>query len=126
MKVIHTQNASLPLGHYSQAIVHNGLVYVSGQLPIDPKEPERVIESVDDQTLQVLHNMQAILEAAGSDKTQVLKATVFITDLSIWARVNQVYAAFFGQHQPARSAVPVTGLPKGFCVEIDFIAACSS
>ena len=122
MEIITTDLAAEPLGHYSQAIVHNGLVYVSGQLPIDPNDPSMFLETVEDQTLQTLKNLQAVLEAADSDKSLVLKSTVYISDISIWAQVNQVYASFFGDHRPARSAVPTKNLPKGYLVEIDVIA----
>ncbi|MAQ64476.1 MAG: enamine deaminase RidA [Acidimicrobiaceae bacterium] len=123
MDIIDTELAAKPLGHYSQAIVHNGLVYVSGQLPIDPNDESRFLETVEDQTLQTLKNVQAVLAAANSDKSLVLKATVYISDISIWAQVNQVYTSFFGDHLPARSAVPTKNLPKGYLVEIDVIAA---
>jgi 2-iminobutanoate/2-iminopropanoate deaminase len=123
MEIISTELASKPLGHYSQAVVHNGLVYVAGQLPIDPQDESRFLETVEDQTLQTLKNLQAVLEAANSDKSLVLKATVYISDISIWAQVNEVYASFFGDHKPARSAVPTKNLPKGYLVEIDVIAA---
>ncbi len=122
MEIITTDLAAEPLGHYSQAIVHNGLVYVSGQLPIDPNDPSMFLETVEDQTLQTLKNLQAVLEAANSDKSLVLKSTVYISDISIWAQVNQVYASFFEDHRPARSAVPTKNLPKGYLVEIDVIA----
>ena len=123
MDIIDTELAAKPLGHYSQAIVHNGLVYVSGQLPIDPKDESRFLETVEDQTFQTLKNVQAVLAAANSDKSLVLKATVYISDISIWAQVNQVYSSFFGDHKPARTAVPTKNLPKGYLVEIDVIAA---
>jgi len=123
MEIISTELASKPLGHYSQAVVHNGLVYVAGQLPIDPQDESRFLETVEEQTLQTLKNLQAVLEAASSDKSLVLKATVYISDISIWAQVNEVYASFFGDHKPARSAVPTKNLPKGYLVEIDVIAA---
>ena len=122
MEIITTDLAAEPLGHYSQAIVHNGLVYVSGQLPIDPKDPSIFLETVEEQTLQTLTNLQAVLKAANSDKSLVLKSTVYISDISIWVQVNQVYASFFGDHRPARSAVPTKNLPKGYLVEIDVIA----
>ncbi|MBH38314.1 enamine deaminase RidA [bacterium] len=122
MDIIQTDLAAEPLGHYSQAITHNGLVYVSGQLPIDPQDSSLFLETVEDQTLQTLKNVQAVLEASNSDKSLVLKSTVYISDISIWAQVNQVYASFFGDHRPARSAVPTKHLPKGYLVEIDVIA----
>ena len=81
MKPISTQNAPKPAGHYSQAIVHNGLVYVSGQLPIDPKTGEKMLGPIEEQTAQVLRNVQAILEAAGSKIEQVLKVTIYIPDM---------------------------------------------
>ena len=99
------------------------MVYVAGQLPIDPQDESRFLETVEEQTLQTLNNLQAVLEAANSDRSLVLKATVYISDISIWAQVNEVYASFFGDHKPARSAVPTKNLPKGYLVEIDVIAA---
>ncbi len=122
MNIIQTNNAAQPLGHYSQAVVHNGLVYVSGQLPIDVNNPDEYIETVEDQAQQALINLQEVLKAANSDKSKVLKVTMYISDISIWAQVNQVYAQFFGDHKPARSAVPTKHLPKGYLVEIEAIA----
>ncbi len=123
MEIIHTEKAANPLGHYSQAVVHNGLVYVSGQLPIDPEDETLFLETVEEQTIQTLKNVQAVLEGANSDKSLVIKSTVYISDISIWAQVNQVYAEFFGDHKPARAAVPTKHLPKGYLVEIEVIAA---
>ena len=123
MQIIDTENAAKPLGHYSQAVVHNGLVYVSGQLPINPKDEAEFLETVEDQTLQTLKNLEEVLKASDSDISLVLKATVYISDISIWAQVNHVFSTFFGSHKPARSAVPTKALPKGYLVEIDAIAA---
>ena len=122
MKVIFTENAPKPAGHYAQAIVHNNTVYVSGQLAIDPKTGERRLDSIEEETLQVLKNLSAILEAAGSDITKVLKTTLFIADADLWGQVNAVYGQFFGDHRPARAAVPTKDLPFGFRVEIEAIA----
>jgi len=122
MKLIETDNAPLPLGHYSQAIVHNDLVYVSGQLPINTENPDQPVGSIEAQTRLTLENLEAVLKAAGSSKDKVLRATIYITDLAIWGQVNATYAEFFGNHKPTRSAVPVTSLPKGFSIEIDAIA----
>lgn len=122
IKTITTPNASAPLGHYSQAITHNGLVYVSGQLPIDPKNPDAPIGDITDQTKKTLANLKAVLEAANSDLNHVLKVTIFISDISLWAEANKAYAEIFGDHKPARSAVPTKDLPRGFQIEIEAIA----
>ena len=123
MKIIETSEAAKPLGHYSQAVVHDGIVYVAGQLPIDPDNTDQFLETVEEQTLQTLKNLKAVLIASGSDIDSVLKTTVYISDISIWAQVNHVYAEFFGDHKPARAAVPTKNLPKGYLVEIEAIAA---
>lgn len=123
MEVISTPDAPAPLGHYSQAIVHGGLVYVSGQLGIDPRTGERGEASIEEETEQALKNVAAILVAAGSSSDKVLKTTVYISDISLWGRVNEAYAKFFGDHKPARAAVPTGDLPKGFRIEIEAIAA---
>ena len=126
MKIIETSDAAKPLGHYSQAVVHEGIVYVSGQLPIDPKNTDVFLETVEEQTLQTLKNLEACLIASNSSISSILKTTVYISDISIWAQVNQVYADFFGDHKPARAAVPTKNLPKGYLVEIEAIAAVNS
>jgi 2-iminobutanoate/2-iminopropanoate deaminase len=123
MREINTQNAPRPAGHYAQAIVHQGLVYVSGQLPIDPRTGAKCLGSVEQQTEQALQNVSAILEAADSGRDRVLKTTVYIADIQLWERVNAVYAAFFGSHCPARAVVPTKELHHGFLVEIEAIAA---
>jgi len=120
---ISTQNAPKPAGHYSQAIAHNHLVYVSGQLPIDPQTGEKLIGSIEEQTQQALKNVSEILKAAGSDVRQVLKTTIYVSDIAMWDRVNAVYARFFGEHRPARAVVPTRNLHFGFQVEIEAIAA---
>lgn len=123
MKAIETPNAPLPAGHYAQAIVHNGLVYVSGQLPVDPQTGEKRVASIEEQTSQALKNVAAILKAAGSDLDQVVKATVYISDIALWDGVNRVYAEFFGAHRPARAIVPTQALHFGFQIEIEVVAA---
>jgi len=120
---VRTEKAAKPLGHYEQAIVHNGIVYVSGQLPIIPERPDHVIEGIENQTKQALENLKAVIEASGSDMTKVLKVTIFIADISLWAAANQVYSGYFGSHKPARSAVPTKALPKNYLIEIEAIAA---
>ena len=123
MKKITTSNAPYPGGHYSQAIVHNGFVFVSGQLPIDPATGAKISGSIEQQTEQVLQNVAAILSATGSRLDCVLKTTVYISDIQLWDRVNKIYAKFFGDHRPARTVVPTNSLHHGFLVEIDAIAA---
>jgi 2-iminobutanoate/2-iminopropanoate deaminase len=123
LKNITTQKAPLPAGHYSQAIVHDRLVYVSGQLPIDPEKGDRRIDSIEEQTEQCLNNIAEILKAANSDLNHVIKATVYISDIELWGRVNAVYSEFFGEHRPARAVVPTRELHFGFQIEIEAIAA---
>ena len=119
---ISTQNAPRPSGHYSQAIVHGNIVYVSGQLPIDPQTGEKRIGSIEEQTEQALKNLSEILKAAGSDINQVIKTTVYVSDIGLWDRVNAVYSRFFGEHRPARAVVPTRDLHFGFQIEIEAIA----
>lgn len=123
MNPITTPNAPSPAGHYSQAIVHGGFVFVSGQLPIDPATREPNSGSIEEQTELVLRNLAAILEAAGSGIDRVLKTTVYVSDIALWGRVNATYATFFGEHRPARAVVPTRDLHFGCLVEIDAIAA---
>ncbi len=120
---IQTPNASAPAGHYSQAIVHNGVVYVAGQLPIDPVTGEKMHGSIEAQTERTLRNIEAILNAANSDLSRVLKMTVYVSDISQWPAVNATYARVMGDHKPARTIVPVKELHYGFLIEIDAIAA---
>jgi 2-iminobutanoate/2-iminopropanoate deaminase len=123
MKRIVTLNAPQPAGHYSQAIVHNDLVYVSGQLPIVPNTGKKILGPIEEQTTQVLKNLSAILKAANSDLNRVLKTTVYVSDISLWDKVNAVYSEFFGNHRPARAVVPTRELHFGFQIEIEAIAA---
>jgi len=122
IKSVLTPNAPAPGGHYSQAVVHNGLVYVSGQLPIDPKTGEKKLGSIEEQTEQTLNNVRAILQAAGGDLNRVLKMTIYISEISLWGKVNEVYARVMGDHRPARAVVPVKDLHHGFQIEIEAIA----
>jgi 2-iminobutanoate/2-iminopropanoate deaminase len=122
MKEIFTQNAPKPAGHYSQAIVHGNLIYVSGQLPIDPMTGEKRIGSIEEQTEQALRNVSEIIKAAGSSMDQVIKTTVYISDIKLWERVNEVYSDFFGAHRPARAVVPTKDLHYGFQIEVEAIA----
>jgi 2-iminobutanoate/2-iminopropanoate deaminase len=123
MKAISTDAAPLARGHYSQAIVHGGLVYVAGQLPIDPREPERRLADFESQARQVIANVIAIVEAAGSTREHILRSTVYIADVAHWPAFNAVYAEMLGGHKPARTVVPVAQLHYGYLVEMDAIAA---
>lgn len=123
MKLIQTDRAPAPAGHYSQAVVHNGTVYIAGQLPIDPETGEKCLGSIEEQTEQVLKNVAAILDAAGSGLDRVLKVTIYVSDISLWGGVNAVYAKFFGDHRPARVVVPTRELHHGFLIEVEAIAA---
>jgi 2-iminobutanoate/2-iminopropanoate deaminase len=125
MKTINTDKAPLPAGHYSQAMVHNGLVYVSGQLPIDPETGEKQNGPIEGQTRLVLRNLSAILEASGSSLNRVLQVTVYISDIALCGKVNEVYAEIFGDHRPARAIVPTRDLHFGFKIEVAAVAAVS-
>ncbi len=126
IKLVETCGQLKPGGHYSYAVVHNGLAYLAGQLPVDPATGEKVHGSAGEQTRQVLKNLEGVLAEAGSDKSQVLKTTVYVADITLWDEVNREYAAFFGAHRPARTVVPTNELHFGFLVEIDVIAAVGS
>ena len=123
MKHVSTPGAPAARGHYSQALVHAGVVYVAGQLPIVPGEPERKLATFEEQATRVIDNVMAILEAAGSGADLVLKATVYITDVAHWPAFNAIYAEKLGGHKPARTVVPVAALHYGYLVEMDAIAA---
>lgn len=123
ISLFNTSNLPLPGGHYSQAVIHNGLIYISGQLPFNPFTGEKVTGSIEEQTQQILDNINTLLTDAGSSKKKVLKCTVYISDIKLWGRVNEVYADFFGKHKPARAIVPVKDLHFGFQIEVEAIAA---
>jgi len=119
---IETSNAPAAIGPYSQAINVEGLVFVSGQLPIDPATGEFPSEDIAEQTTQSLENMKAILAEAGYDMDRVVKTTVFLSDIKDFAAMNEVYAKYFTAPFPARAAFEVANLPKGAKVEIEAIA----
>ena len=123
MHAITTDAAPSPAGHYSQGIEHAGIVYVAGQLPIIPGRTAHTVGSIEEQTEQVLRNIGSVLEAAGSSLSQTLQMTVYISDMSLWGRVNTVYARVMGNHKPARAVVPVNALHHGFQIEVQAIAA---
>jgi 2-iminobutanoate/2-iminopropanoate deaminase len=119
---IQTDNAPKAIGPYSQAIKANGFVYASGQIPLDPKSMQIIEGGIGEQTERVMHNLKAVLEAAGSSFDRVVKTTVFLSDMNDFAEMNNVYGRFFGEAPPARSTVEVSQLPRGVRVEIDVIA----
>ena len=119
--VISTPDAPAAIGPYAQAIQAGDVLYASGQLGLDPATGE-LPEGAAAQAHQALANIRAILDKVGFEKTDVVKTTVFLTDMGAFASVNEIYAAFFGEHRPARSCVEVAALPKGGLVEIEFTA----
>ena len=123
MRSVSTLGAPTARGHYSQAIVHDGIVYVAGQLPIVPGAPDRQLASFEEQARQVIDNVAAILGEADSGLDLVLKVTVYIADISHWPSFNAIYAERLGDHKPARTVVPVAVLHYGYLVEMDAIAA---
>lgn len=124
MKAMVTKNAPAPgVGHYSQGILHNGMVFVAGQLPVDPATGEFVSPDIERQAEQTLRNAEAILKAAGSRLDRVLSMTVYIRDRELWSKVNEVYARVLGAHKPARAMIPVPEIKPGCLIEIQAIAA---
>ena len=121
-QAIQTDAAPAAIGTYSQAIRHNDTVYVSGQIPLDPATGD-IVDGIDAQITQVFDNLKAVAEASGSDLARALKVTVFLTDLSHFAKVNEAMTKYFTQPYPARAAVEVAGLPKGSLVEADAVLA---
>ncbi len=123
MKIVETPHAPHPAGHYSQAVVHGGLVFVAGQLPHDVAHPGRPAGDAEEQTERALRNVEAILEAAGSGLDRLLSVTVYVADITLWPRVNAAYARVLGAHRPARAVVPVKELHHGYLVEVQAVAA---
>jgi 2-iminobutanoate/2-iminopropanoate deaminase len=126
IKTINTPNAPQPGGHYSQAVVYGGLVFVAGQLSVDPQTGAKKLGSIEEQTEQALKNVEAILVAADSDLSLVLKMTIYVSDIGLWDAVNRVYARVLGEHRPARAVIPTGDLHYGFLVEIEAVAALNS
>ena len=120
---IFTDQASPPGGHYSQAVVHGGLVFVSGQLGFEPGTLDKRADSVEQETRNCLTNLARILEASGSSLQRLVKVTIYISDVGYWPVVNRIYGEYLGDHKPARAIVPCGLLHHGFHVEIEAVAA---
>ena len=123
MKIISTPDGPTAAGHYSQAVVYGGVVYVAGQLGRDPKAPNADLGGAAQQTKQALENVGVVLEAAGSGLRRIVQATIYVTDMRHWSEVNEAYAAVMGTHKPARAIVPVKDFMEPYVVEIVVIAA---
>jgi 2-iminobutanoate/2-iminopropanoate deaminase len=122
MDYVATDGAPKAIGPYSQAVTHHGILYTSGQIPLDPATGSLVEGDFAAQSHQVFRNLEAVLREAGSSFDRVLKATVYVTDLGNFQTLNTIYAEYFGSHKPARTTVEVKGLPKGATLEIDLVA----
>ena len=122
MKIINTKNAPGAIGPYSQGIVSGNFLFTSGQIPLDPVSGNMLAETIEEQTRQVLANLDAVLVAAGTSWDRVVKTTVFLTDLSDFANMNAVYEKHLAPAKPARSTVQVAALPRGAKIEIELIA----
>ncbi len=120
--IVQTDKAPKAIGPYSQAVATETMVYTAGQIALIPATGDLIEGGVEEQTRQVLTNLTAVLDAAGSNMSKVVKTTVFLKDMSDFPKVNAVYAEFFGENPPARSTVAVAGLPKGAFVEIEAVA----
>ncbi len=123
MNKIQPTNIPVPKGHYSPAVEHNGLIFVSGQLPINSATGEVETGAIEAQTELALRNVEAILHAANSDLNHVLQFTIYVSEMELWDKVNEVYARILGEHKPARAIVPVKDLHFGTKIEIQAIAA---
>lgn len=122
--VVHTDRAPKAIGPYSQAIKAQGLVFCSGQIPLDPATGDLVPGGVSEQTRQVMENLRAVLIAAGSSLEQVVKTTILLADLTDFTKVNEIYGSYFKEAPPARATYQVAGLPRGALIEIEAIALC--
>lgn len=123
MERVSSPNAPIPAGHYEQGWKHGGMVFVSGQLPVDLVTKAKCTGTAAEQAAQSLANVKAVLEAAGTSLDRVLKVTVYVSDIAVWDEIDTAYKDVFGGHKPARSVVPTRELHHGFKVEIEAIAA---
>ncbi len=123
LKSVFTDKAAKPLGHYSQAIIHENTIYLATQLGISPGDASSAIGSIEQQTEQIINNVEEILMAANSRLDKVIKVTIYIADINFWPTVNEVYSKRFGEHKPARGIIPCQTLHRGYQVAFDVIAA---
>ena len=121
-KILLSEDDEKTIAHYSPAIEHNNIIYVSGQLPILKGQTGPLTDVIEDQTQIVLEKMETILKAANSDRNKVLRVTIYIPDVAYWGKVNAVYREFFGDHRPARTIVPVNDLHHNCLIELEAIA----
>lgn len=123
-EIVYTPDAPAPIGPYSQAVKYGNVVYVSGQIAIDPVTGELDLVNLNQETHRVMSNLKAVLKAAGADFSTIIKTSIFLSDMALFAEVNAIYASYFEGDFPARETVAVAGLPKGVNVEISVIAGC--
>ncbi len=121
-KIIYTSNSPAPIGPYSQAIVANGFLFASGQIAINPENNELNVPTLEEETHQVMRNIKALLVEAEYEFENIIKTTIFLSDMSLFAEVNEIYGSYFTSDFPARETVAVKGLPKGVNVEISITA----
>ncbi|MEY2648502.1 MAG: hypothetical protein RL282_1215 [Bacteroidota bacterium] len=121
-QIVNTEKAPAPIGPYNQSVKANGFLFISGQIAIVPATGELEMVSIQSETHQVMNNLKAILTEAGTDFSAVVKTTIFLSDMSLFAAVNEIYGSYFSGDHPARETVAVKGLPKGVNVEISMIA----
>ncbi|MES2446191.1 MAG: RidA family protein [Bacteroidota bacterium] len=121
-KIINTTNAPAPIGPYSQAVIANGFLFASGQVAINPENGELSTSSIDEETHQVMRNIKAVLIEADYQFAHIVKTTIFLSDMALFAEVNEIYGSYFDSEFPARETVAVKGLPKGVNVEISVTA----
>lgn len=122
-KIINTKGAPAPIGPYNQAVQAGNMLFISGQIPMNPTTGDIILDDIKAATHMVMANLKAILEQANMDFSDVVKTSIFLTDMAAFAQVNEVYGTYFGENAPARETVQVAGLPKGVHVEISMIAA---
>lgn len=121
-QIIRTENAPAPIGPYNQAVKTNDTLYVSGQIAIDPKSGELMLDNIEEETEMVMENLKAVVEAAGLSIENIVKTSIFISDMNNFSRINEVYGSYFEKDFPARETVEVSVLPKNVNVEISCIA----